>query len=319
MVTELRPQKWSVRFKDLRQKVREGGVTKLTYLPLLGRTGYIHKGFSHIIGAYPKVGKTTLMRQLVKEWPDEQVLYFSEEGELIWELRADEAETAHEEEFDNLQIEFAMGMTPDLILNRIKSSKRLPYPPTVIVIDTIRTAIRPEDENDNAKVEAALRPYVQACRDNEQTLIMLHHTGKTSSGASGGRGIAGAHSFLGVMDVGFEYYAKNRQRWEEGNVLTGQGRFLHIRPMVIREAGDGVLYVAEGGDEMDAVKDVVNASVDFKWQTTAEIADKHPALHPNKVRTLLKELAEEGVIERDPDIRDRERNTSGMTLHWRRL
>ncbi len=64
-------------------------VADLPYLPLLGGTGYLVRGWSHLVAGYPRVGKTDLLVAAVKEWLDAglKVLYITEEPRSIWEFR----------------------------------------------------------------------------------------------------------------------------------------------------------------------------------------------------------------------------------------
>ena len=47
-----------------------------------------------------------------------------------------------------------------------------------------------DNENDNARVAAALGPFLELCRQAEVTIVVLHHTGKITEGH--GREIRGA-------------------------------------------------------------------------------------------------------------------------------
>jgi hypothetical protein len=71
-----------VRAADLQALAREEGRA-LRYLPLLGREGYIIKGFTHLISGYAKAGKTQLLAQVVGEWQEEPVLWFTEEPQAV--------------------------------------------------------------------------------------------------------------------------------------------------------------------------------------------------------------------------------------------
>jgi hypothetical protein len=71
----------------------------------------------------------------------------------------------------------------------------------LVVIDTLARCWPVwgvNDENDNARVAAALSPLLDLCRDLDVTVLVLHHTGKMAEGF--GREVRGAGAILALCD-----------------------------------------------------------------------------------------------------------------------
>jgi len=186
---------------DLLDAMEASNAQEPTWLPLIGDT-CLRKGFTYIIGAFPKVGKTELVTRAIAHWPAETVLYITEEAAETWGTRLLAMKAAGEELPVPGQLKLIHALTDaaeqgkdsrDIALAMLKATSA-----SVVVVDTVREILHPEDENDNAKVSATIRPYVVAARRGGKTIVFLHHT--TKRGGKGGRGISGATSFLGVVD-----------------------------------------------------------------------------------------------------------------------
>ena len=177
----------------LRERGMDPTRPPLTFLPVLGHGGFIVVGWSHMLSAYPKVGKTELMVQLCGAWCAQglRVRYYSEEPEGVWEARLAKLPAV-----DGLDIVFALGVDAAGILIDLQTATA-----DVVIVDTIRL-LRLEDENSNSQINRALTPLIAAARQRDQTLIMLHHTRK----GAGDHGVAaaGGHAFLGAVDVALE-------------------------------------------------------------------------------------------------------------------
>jgi Helix-turn-helix domain len=63
------------------------GIPPVTFKPFLGRDGYVVKGWSHLVAAYPKTGKTELMVRALADWPTDKLLYVTEEPKSVWQAR----------------------------------------------------------------------------------------------------------------------------------------------------------------------------------------------------------------------------------------
>jgi len=285
-------------FGILQESVKANGISPIAFLPVLGAEGYIRENRSHLLASYPKGGKTELMVNILMEWPQETILYITEEGRETWMDRAFELPKWP----NDMLVWYALGKKGDEILSVVEQWKG-----TVVVIDTLKI-LGIENENDAAVVQAALAPFIAACRRHKQTLIFIHHDNKGS--AKGGRGIAGSHAFVGIVDIFLELdEVSNRPNMR---LLKGRGKIRNIRELLYERQDDGSMKAMDAAILEHEVA-VVNVLTD-DWQITVDI-EKSADLSKATVQRHLLKLAERNVIERDPPIGE---ESKGKTLRWRR-
>jgi len=296
-----------VNAEDLRQEIKANGRTPLTYLPLLGQENFFVKGWSHILAAYPKSGKTELLVRVLSEWVGESILYFTEEPRGVWEARLDLLPESYT--LKHVTIRFALGMTPQEILDRIKKG-----PETVVVIDTVRNLLGLHDEKDNSEVARAMIPYIAATRQKGQTPIFVHHDKK--SGGEDGRGITGGHAFLAVVNIAIELLREkgNRRR------LRGWGHVIEVPELLYEKQSDGT-FKALGSPEaitLEEVKERAALALEDNWQKTAKVEETIGDPKPSRDNLIkaLEALARDGQAERDPPISEGKRQ--GVAYQWRR-
>jgi len=294
-----------VHASEVRNAGLEGGEP-LQYLPFLNDEGYIVRGWSHLIAGYPKSGKTELTTRLCHEWPDERILYFTEEPQSIWEARLAQLS----EGWDHVTLVFALGAERKAILETIKQSTA-----TVVVIDTVRSLLGLRDETDNSEVARVLNPFIAACRQSDMTLLLLHHIRK--GGGQHGEGITGGHAFLGVVDLALELLRADGGS-ENQRKVRGWGRVVAIPELLYAREDDGT-FSALGSPRqvaLDEVKDRVLGVLNAEWGTFKEIREglDEPRPGHEQLRQALIALVEEGELERDPPIGKGKR---GMTYRYR--
>ena len=203
---------------ELQRQVLEEGVSPLEHLSFLGQTvkSPFVCGFSHLLSAYPKTGKTELLVRLAAEWSatKSKVLYLTEEPTMVWKARLWSLPSS----FENVDLMFALGAPGAEIEEAMKADDD-----DIVVLDTIRL-LGLKDEKDNAEIIRVLTPLIKACREGEKTSIFTHHTRK--GGGEYGEAASGGHAFLGIVDIGLEvdrvYGVKNRRQ------VTGLGRIVDI-------------------------------------------------------------------------------------------
>jgi len=303
--------KWNreVNAGDLQREAIETPELLLNYLPLLGRDKFIVKGWSHLIAGYPRVGKTDLVVQVVQEWPEEKVLYFTEESESLWKARLRLLPKA----YDHVTLVCAMGMTADEISKRIRDGQE-----TVVIIDTVRNLLDLKDETNNSEVARTLNPVIAAARTTEKTFIAIHHSRK--GGGEHGEGIAGAHAFMGVVDIALEI---KREPGEDTprRLIMGWGRVIQIQKILYELKPDKRMVALGSPSEVsfEAVKDRVYELLDGEWQDTKTIRDSFDDSKPShdQVTRALQSLADAGRVERDPPISEGKRQ--GKSYKWRRV
>lgn len=290
---------------ELQRRAKEEPGPALTFLPLLGQERFIVKGWSHLLAAYPKTGKTDLLVRVLAEWPQERILYFTEEVESAWKARLKNLP----EVYSHTSFFFGLGVEPGEILDRVKSGQE-----TVVVLDTVRNLLGLEDENDNSKVARAIIPYVAAARSEQKTLLAVVHDRK--GGGEHGEGITGGHAFLGVVDIAIELLRDTTKRRRR---LRGWGRVVEV-PELLYELRDDNTMIAIGSPEavvLREVKDRIEATLTDEWKKTKEIRDGlgDPKPSEDQVIKALELLAGEGKVDRDPPIAEGKRQ--GKSYRWR--
>lgn len=272
-------------------------------LPLLGVKGYFLKGWSHILAGYPKGGKTELTFACVRGWLAEgvSVLWFSEEGQAVWQQRL-----ARYPDFSpGLRIVFAIGADPKDLLERARSGSE-----DVVIVDTVRNLLRLTDENDNAEVVRTLGPWEAALQG--RTRIYLHHERKM--GGEHGQAIAGGGAFLGVVDraieLKFDPHEKKRRQ------LVVHSRIVEAPDLLYELTDDGLRALGEpGAIAIAQVEARILEVLTDEWLKTKEVLellDDEPRPSLRQVQEALKNLHQAGKVERDPG-EDRPR----ATYRWR--
>ena len=175
-------------------------------MPFLGQIEKtpFQAGFSHILAADSKVGKTELTIRVVMGWPDHEVLWFSEESQGVWEKRA---LLIGRPVGPNVRLCHAMGLSSKVIIEMVRESEW-----DVLVIDTVKL-LQIVDENDPAEVMKKLQPILAIQQERKKLAIFLHH--KRKAGGEAGSATAGSYQFRGSVDVTLElsrHKKKNQRR-----------------------------------------------------------------------------------------------------------
>ena len=213
-------------------------LPEISFLPLFGCDGYIPLGFTTILGAEPKAGKTTLLLHMLQEWTriGHSILYVTEESERLWKPRL----SGVPEDWGRLTLLPAYEASAEFMLERVRLAEE-----DIIVVDTARAVLRFRDENDNAGVEQTLRPWIQAARSRNKTLVVLHHARK--GGGPLLEALSGAHALVGAFDqvlvlrrdVSTSTVIGNRKkRW-----VSGFGRFGGVQHLMYTQESDSTLHL----------------------------------------------------------------------------
>lgn len=291
---EVDEPKWDW-MRDRQKQVKMAGLTPITFLPLLGCEGYIRINRTHLMSAYPKGGKTELLVNALLEWDEEKILYLSEEARETWDDRRYELPDWPNE----MKTVYALGMSQAALLDEMRA-----WDGSVVVIDTVKL-IGIEDENDNSKVQKALTPFIEVARQRKQTLIFVHHDNK--HGGKGGKGIAGASAFVGIVDIFLELDEVANE--PDQRKLTGRGRIRSIEPLIFeRDPKTGLMRAITGGEQSGLIR--VYTALSSEWKSSAELQE-HTELSEATVRRHLKKLLGQGKVEPSDTGR-------GKVILWRR-
>jgi hypothetical protein len=291
-----------VRAADLQAQAKEEGRA-LRYLPLLGREGYIVKGFTHLISGYAKAGKTQLLAQVVGEWQEESILWFTEEPQAVWEARLARLPDV----YHHVTLYFALGCPRQELLERIAQGQE-----TVVIIDTTKL-LGITDPDHAGEVTTVLAPVIASCREAGKTLILVHHERK--GGGQHGEGIAGSHAFLAMADLALEVLRDDKS--PKRRIIRGYGRIVTVPDLCYEMAEDGTLVPLGDPEELalEQVKERALSLLTEDWQSLRDIMSGmgDPKPSEDQVRRALNDLVEEGKAERDPPL-----GTKGNKAHrWR--
>lgn len=277
----------------------------LESLPLLGRDGYIVKGWGHILSGYPKCGKTELLAACVQGWlaAGTTVLWLTEESESVWVQRLARWGSVPE----GLYLTFALGADPAALLAHAAEGSE-----DVVVLDTVRNLLGLKDENDNSEIARALGAWEASLRG--RTRIYVHHENK--AGGEHGHAIAGGGAFLGMADraleVRFDDQSQRRRR------ITVHSRIAEAPDLLYELTDEGNLVALgdPGQVASEAVQSRVLELLTNEWQKTREVyealGEPRPSLE--QVRQALTALAQAGTVERDPAVTE---SAERRTVRWR--
>lgn len=276
----------------------------IPWIPILGLSGKMVEGWMHLLCAYPKVGKTTLLMWCIRGWLQKgyQVLIFTEEAQELWEMRLPK-----NEDWSGLTLIESFGKPISEMLEEISVA-----PEQIIVVDTLRNILRFKNENDNSEIPEKMEPWITACRDANKTFLGLHHENK--EGGEHGRGVTGGHAFLGIVDIVIELKrvpnSKNRR------ILSSIGRLVDEQEFIYEMDEDDKLHVlgASKSVELDEVKNRVLDLLDpLFMRTTKELLEKmdEPKPSDETLRKALDSLRYEKKVVRDP-----EEPKKGATYRW---
>jgi hypothetical protein len=298
-------------------ELRGAQAKPLAWLPFLGEGGFIWEGSVALLSGYPKVGKTTLVAQLVLEWAraGRRVHVLSEEGLETWRQRL---AALPDGPWERVTVQPALGLGVEGLCQVV-----LDVDADIFVVDTLRKVAPLGSFRDTAEVNAAFvsilsaHQEAQARRGGPVTLVLSHHDRKSSEGAEEGQRVADSHVIFGSVDTILELVR------EEGNrrLLRGWGRLVEPPTVIIEMAEDGALRVLGSPQDvaLEEVKGKVLGALQEAegWLKTKEVREALPTPRPSddQVRRALLELARKGLVERAPPLSEGTRQ--GVTYRWR--
>jgi hypothetical protein len=275
---------------------------KVETLPLGGQPGVVVKGLSNVLGAYPKVGKTTLVWHSLLDWLEEyRIVYITEEPELIWRVRLSDfvSSLGHplggriESKLRNLDLVFVAGRSPEDLLEEAFGGTE-----EIAIVDTLRHVLRFSQEADNSEIAAQVTPWIEAARTAKKTFLGLHH--QTKAGGEHGRGLAGGHALLGVFDMAIE--VDRSRNLPNRRKVSGLGRlepvedyYYELQDGQIRTLGE-VAQVEAAGVRRRTLESLSLVAQEFK--AIHEDMDEPRPGHQH-VRDALKALVDSGDVIRE--------------------
>jgi hypothetical protein len=186
---------------------------------------------------------------------------------------------------------------------------------TIVVVDSIRSLLRFEEET-NSTIARALLPWVGAARRADKTLILVHHDRK--GGGEHGEGISGPAQFLAVVDVALEI-KRDAQGARTRRRIEANARLIQPEPLLYERAPTGRMLAVGEPDAVSlaATQARVLDVLPSIWTKTSAVLEalSEPRPSGEQVRRALWTLASEHRVLRDPPIEDGEKPRT--TPRWR--
>lgn len=280
----------------------------LPFLPFIGVSGYVVEGWSHLVAAYPRAGKTELLIRQVRDWLalGKSVLYITEESRPMWEFRLSHLPG----EWSRLRVVFGLGSDPVSLLARAAEGAE-----EIVVLDAVRNLLQLRDENDNSELARITNPWVAKARETGKTLVVVHHMRKGSG--QHGEGIAGGHAILGSFDIALEILRDDHS--QRRRKIRAYCRLIQPDELLY-ELTEGGEIVSLGDPKEVGLAEVAQRVLDVlgsDWEKTENIvkALEEPVPSREGVRKALLRLAGQGQVDRDPPLGAR---APGVTHLWRR-
>lgn len=232
-------------------------------------------GFS-ICGAKPKVGKSTLARNLavaVARGAD----FFgrsTHKGDVIYlcleEKRAEVAEHFRRMGAHGCGIHIHTGRAPDDGLIALETEID-ELKPALIIVDPLARFVRVRDFNDYAEIARGLEPLIDLARETGCHIHAVHHCGKGER--DGGDALLGSTALFGAVDA-----LLIMKRREGARTLQTVQRYGEDMPETVAHLDLDTGIVAAGGDmqtlQIDARKTAVLDSIGDERLTEADIRER---------------------------------------------
>lgn len=255
-------------------------------------------GFS-ICAAKPKVGKSTLVRNLavaVSRGAD----FFGRataQGKVIYlcleEKRAEVAAHFRRMGASTKDILIHTGRTPDDALEALEAAIE-EHAPALVIIDPLSRFVRVSDFNSYAEVTRELEPLIDIAREKGSHIHALHHNGKGER--DGGDALLGSTGFFASVDA--LLIMKKRERARTIETLQRYGEDLP-ETVVHMDAETGI--VTAGGDlsalQVDEHKAKVLEALGDESLTEGDIRERAGG-NQSLVSKALRALCEAGSVSR---------------------
>jgi hypothetical protein len=274
--------------------------------------GYLARGGLTAIAAFPKAGKSTWAYALVeavahskpfmgREVHGGAVLILAvEEHPVDIRLRLQKFGVTAE---DSVYVH-SSTLTPDaqtfIAINAFVAAHGI----VLLVLDTIGHVWSVKDEQSNAEVHKALKPWLELVRDTNVAGLLVDHEGKVPQ--DGGRSLRGASSFAGIVDL---ILTLRTDKSPAQRRLLATGRYQETPAEITLELTDDGQYLVMGGPLPPAQAKVVAFLAHQEGYTASWTAIVNgTGLGPSTLHKTLPALSEKGMV-KSPDTKE-----AGYTL-----
>jgi hypothetical protein len=255
--------------------------------------GFVAKGGITELGAKVKIGKTTLVLNLVHAVADGSeflgnptlrtpTVYLTEQPMVSFRQAMERAGLLGREDFHVLQYIETRGMPwQGVVAEAIRECKRVGA--MLLVIDTLPqfAGLKGDSENNSGDALAAMEPLLQAAAEGIGIVLVRH---ERKSGGDVGDSGRGSSAFAGAVDIVLSLRKPEGNAKKTQRVLHALSRFSETRDGILIELTEGG-YVSLGGIEMAALKAAKDSILAIAPESELEAMD-------------LKELAESAEVPR---------------------
>ena len=259
-------------------------------------------GFS-IISAKPKVGKSTVLRNLAVAISRGEPFLGREthKGKVLY-LCLEEKRNEVRKHFRVMQAEGDMilihsGSRPQTTIEAIAAMKDsiAEFQPAIVFIDPLSRVIRSADFNDYG-ITYALEHFIDLARETNVHLSALHHDGKGDR--DGGDAILGSTALFGSVDCHLSM--KKRQN---GRTISSTQRYGEDLPETVIELDKETGVILDKGDLQSAIlaevkAEIINCLNPGERLTTAEIRDRITNRNGGQISRAIAALLAEGTLSR---------------------
>ena len=187
--------------------------------------GLLPRGGISILGARPKVGKSTLARNLAlcvaRGTPFlDRTTQPGPVGYLALEEKRSEVQRHFQQmgaANESIYVHFGMAPQDGLTATRELIAR---YQLALLIVDPLLRLIRVKDSNSYAEVTKAFERYVQLARSTDCHILFAHHMVKNER--TGGEGILGSTAIFGAVDTAIMMNNRERIRTIETIQRYGQ-------------------------------------------------------------------------------------------------
>ncbi len=232
--------------------------------------GILYRGMVHLLAAPPKTGKSTFLADLLMHltWPlvtitlngstyplnkgcylgfnhvtNCSALLITEEAPYPWQNRAPLGHNVWVVSTKNAKDH--LQELPQIIEDAEFD---------LVIIDTVDKVLNIRDENDNAAINRALEPIMDATHNGKHTAVILVHHHRKGGGSSGDE-IRGGTAFLGSVDV---YIRLSRTlQHPQGREIAVIGRMQHPTEPIEIYYSNGSYEVIDTNELTEQEKEVI--------------------------------------------------------------
>jgi hypothetical protein len=258
-------------------------------------------GGTSILVAKPKVGKSTLARNLALAVARGVSIVgrATSPGPVVY-LALEEKRAEVQKHFDRMgagtadDIYIHVGVAPeDALAALVEAIKE--HKPVLCIVDPLGRFVRFNDINDYAQVTRELEPVVALARESGCHILMVHHLGKMDR--SDGDGVLGSTALFGAVDA-----LLTMRRRDDSRVISTIQRYGTDLPETIVRM-DPVTGAVEGaGTVADHERDQLAARISEEVAgdeqlTEADIRDRLGG-NTGKTSKVIRHLYEQGYLHR---------------------